>query len=96
MINKDSAWNNIPDSRRNKSLDSGVPNPLFMEIKNGSTDIQLVMTNNMALTKLNYNACIHADGKLVTLRFAELVGDILTSASLNRKEAPPLSFKYYI
>jgi hypothetical protein len=54
------------------------------------------MTDILALTKLNYNACIYADGKPVTLRFADKVGDILTSAPLDKKEAPPLSFKYYI
>ena len=82
--------------RLDTSLASEVPNPLFVEINKGSADIQQVMTDILALTKLNYNACIYADGKPVTLRFADKVGDILTSAPLDKKEAPPLSFKYYI
>jgi hypothetical protein len=48
----------------------------------------------MALTKLNYNTCIYADGVPVTLRFADKIGEILT-ASVEIK-APPLAFKYYI
>jgi hypothetical protein len=48
----------------------------------------------MALTKINYNACIYADGMPVTLRFADKIGEILT-ASTDIK-TPPLAFKYYI
>lgn len=47
-----------------------------------------------ALTKLNYNACIYADGVPVTLRFADKIGEILT-ASTDIK-VPPIAFKYYI
>jgi hypothetical protein len=35
------------------------------------------MTTALALTKLNYNAFIGADGKPFTLRFADNIGDIL-------------------
>jgi len=46
------------------------------------------------LTKLNYNACIFADGLPVTLRFADAVGEILTSGPM--ENIPPLPFKHYI
>lgn len=72
-----------------------VPNPLSIEICRGEADIQAVMADVMALTKLNYNACIYADGAPVTLRFADSVGEILTAAP-RQEELPPLPFRYYI
>jgi hypothetical protein len=71
-----------------------VPNPIFIEINKGEGDITQVLKDILALTKLNYNACIYADGEPVTLRFADKIGEILT-ASLDI-QAPPLAFKYYI
>lgn len=76
------------------SLSMEVPNPIFIEINKGIADIKQVLTDVLALTKLNYNACIYADGIPVTLRFADKIGEILT-ASTDIK-APPLAFKYYI
>jgi hypothetical protein len=71
-----------------------VPNPLLVDICRGRVDIEVVLNDLMALTKLNYNACIFADGEPVTLKFADAVGEILTAGPLGR--VPPLSFKYYI
>lgn len=82
--------------RLDTSIASEVPNPLLIEISKGTADIKTVMQDILSLTKLNYNACIYADGKPVTLRFADAVGDILTAAPLMKNESPPLSFKYYI
>lgn len=72
-----------------------VPNPLAIEISRGEADIKQVMADVLALTKLNYNACIYGDGVPVTLRFADSVGDILTAAP-RKNELPPLPFRYYI
>ena len=72
-----------------------VPNPLSIEICRGKADIKQVLADVLALTKLNYNACIYGDGIPVTLRFADAVGEILTAAP-RRKELPPLPFRYYI
>lgn len=72
-----------------------VPNPLLIEICRGDTDIKQVMSDVLALTKLNYNGCIFADGLPVTLRFADSVGEILTAAP-RKNELPPLPFRYYI
>jgi len=72
-----------------------VPNPLYIEIDKGTACIETVATDVLALTKLNYNACIYGDGVPVTLRFADAIGEILTAAPLD-KGMPPLSFKYYI
>jgi hypothetical protein len=71
-----------------------VPNPLVVDICRGSADMETVLRDIMALTKLNYNACIYADGLPVTLRFADAVGEILTAAPLGPLQ--PLPFKYYI
>jgi len=72
-----------------------VPNPLAIEISMGEADMQQVMADVLALTKLNYNACIYGDGVPVTLRFADSVGEILTAAP-RKNELPPLPFRYYI
>lgn len=71
-----------------------VPKPLLIDICRGRAPIETVLNDIMALTKLNYNACIFADGDPVTLKFADAVGEILTAAPLEK--VPPLPFKYYI
>lgn len=82
----------VPKTESTLSME--VPNPIFIEINKGEADIVQVLKDILALTKLNYNACIYADGVPVTLRFADKIGEILT-ASTDIK-APPLAFKYYI
>lgn len=71
-----------------------VPWPLQVEVSRGQCDINVVLRDVLALTKLNYNACIYGDGMPVTLRFADAVGDVLTAGPLD--DVPPLAFKYYI
>ncbi len=71
-----------------------VPVPLQIEICRGQADLCTVLKDIMALTKLNYNACMFSDGQPVTLRFAGAVGEILTAGPL--PEFKPLPFKYYI
>lgn len=63
------------------ALSMEVPNPIFIEINKGVADIEQVLKDIMALTKLNYNACIYADGMPVTLRFADKIGEILTAST---------------
>jgi hypothetical protein len=71
-----------------------VPKALLIDICRGDAEINTVLNDIMALTKLNYNSCIFADGYPVTLKFADAVGEILTSGPIEK--VPPLSFKYYI
>ncbi len=71
-----------------------VPNPLSIDVCRGAVPMEIVLQDILALTKLNYNACIFADGLPVTLRFANAVGEILTAGPLEK--VPPLPFKYYI
>ncbi len=71
-----------------------TPNPLHVEIIRGDEDIQTVCKDIMMLTKLNYNACIYCDGTPVTLKFADLIGEILTAGPNEDLEILP--FMYYI
>ena len=68
--------------------------PLYIEINRGNSDIHVVMKDILALTKLNYNACIYGDGIPVTLRFSDRIGNILTAIPEVNWAAKP--FKYYI
>ncbi len=72
-----------------------VPNPLFVEINRGDESIETVLKDVLSLTKLNYNACLFADGVPVTLKFADAVGEILTVGP-TAEGVPPLPFKHYI
>lgn len=96
VVNEKSAflWTVGYVPKTESTLSMEVPNPIFIEINKGEADIKQVLKDILALTKLNYNACIYADGVPVTLRFADKIGEILT-ASTDIK-APPLAFKYYI
>jgi hypothetical protein len=71
-----------------------VPNPLIIDINKGEADINLVLNDILALTKLNYNTCIFGDGMPITLKFADAVGEILTAGPI--KDVPPLPFGHYI
>ena len=72
-----------------------TPKPILVEVNRGDADLKTVMTDVLALTKLNYNACDYASGLPVTLKFADRVGEILT-ASPRGMQAPPLPFRFYI
>jgi hypothetical protein len=71
-----------------------VPRPLLIDICCGEAKIETVLSDIMALTKLNYNACKFGGGSPVTLRFADAVGEILTAGPI--ESDAPLSFKFYI
>ncbi len=71
-----------------------VPKPLLIDVCRGDVNLKLVLQDVLALTKLNYNACVFADGVPVTLKFADAVGEILTAGPI--KDLPPLPFKHYI
>lgn len=80
--------------RLNTSLSIEIPNTLFIRVARGNKDIETVMADVLALTKLNYNACIYADGKPVTLSFSDNIGSILTATDQWKVETR--QFKYYI
>jgi len=71
-----------------------VPRPLRVDVVRGAAPLDVVLSDIMALTKLNYNACMFGDGLPVTLRFADAVGEILTAGPIGTNS--PLPFKHYI
>lgn len=71
-----------------------VPNPLTIEVGQGTASVETVLGDILALTKLNYNACIFGDGKPITLKFANAVGEVLVAGPV--KGELPLPFMYYI
>ena len=79
-----------------------VPNPLDVEICYGQADIRTILEDILRLSKLNYNSCIFADGFPITLKFADKVGDIITTPPPSASTASdddtytPLPFWHYI
>lgn len=71
-----------------------TPNPLHVSIRRGEADIKTVMSDVLALTKINFNTCLFNDRAPVTIRFADAIGDILVAAPLQSE--PRLPFKFYI
>jgi hypothetical protein len=72
-----------------------TPKPVAINVDYGTVDLLTVMSDVLALTKVNYNACDFSSGLPVTLKFADRVGEILT-ASPRGLRAPPLPFRFYI
>jgi hypothetical protein len=71
-----------------------VPNPITVDIVKGDADSRQVLKDLMALTKLNFNNAGFSDGLPVTLRFADLIGEILTAGPTG--VSAPLPFRFYI
>src|ERR1700733_1702250 len=74
-----------------------TPNPLFITVlrsKQVMPEIASVLNDIMGLTKINYNSCNYNDGLPVTVRFANMVGDVLTMGSA--KDAHRQPFKFYV
>lgn len=71
-----------------------TPNPIAVHVDWGEADIETVVADILALTKVNFNGCNFADGLPVTLKFADAIGEILTAAP--NIQGAPLPFKYYI
>ncbi|MFC3692593.1 hypothetical protein ACFOWB_10260 [Chenggangzhangella methanolivorans] len=74
-----------------------TPNPLLIKTlrsKSAMPDIRTVLGDIMGLTKINYNSCNFNDGLPVTVRFARMVGDVLTMGAAKGAERQP--FKFYI
>jgi hypothetical protein len=71
-----------------------TPNPLQVSIRRGEAELRTVMSDVLALTKINFNTCLFNDREPVTIRFADAIGDILVAAPLEGE--PMLPFKFYI
>jgi hypothetical protein len=71
-----------------------TPNPVSVEVTRGTASIEQVCRDVLALTKLNYNSCLFADGQPVTLRFADSIGEVLTAGK--NVITSILPFKHYV
>jgi hypothetical protein len=90
-------WTNGYLPQLNTYIGPETPNPLFITVlrsKKEMPDIKEVLSDIMGLTKINYNSCNFNDGLPVTVRFARMVGEVLTMGSAKGAERQP--FKYYV
>lgn len=87
-------WTNGFVTRIKTQMGLETPNPLSIEVTRGEKDIETVSKDILALSKLNYNACIFGDGSPVTLKFADSIGEVLTAGSNVTGEILP--FKHYL
>ncbi len=74
-----------------------TPNPIFVTVLRATgefPEIDVVLSDIMKLTKINYNNCNYNDALPVTIRFAEKVGEVLVMGSA--KDAQRQPFKFYI
>jgi hypothetical protein len=74
-----------------------TPNPLFitaLRAKHDMPAMKTILEDIMGLTKINYNSCNFNDGLPVTVRFANMVGEVLTMGSAKGAERQP--FKFYV
>lgn len=83
--------------RLQQPLGMETPNPLTIKLirNNGNVSIDVICRDILALTKLNYNSCRFCDGLPVTLKFANVIGEILTAGKIDDLK-PALPFRYYI
>lgn len=73
-----------------------VPVPLEITLQHGEGDILEIAKDILGLTKLNYNACQLGEGRPITIKYSDRVGEILLA---NRGVSPDKwkpNFKYYI
>ena len=71
-----------------------TPVPIRIDVQHGEADIDQVARDVLGLTKLNYNACRLADAQPVTIKFSDMVGEILVSNPTVEHLRP--NFKFYI
>lgn len=83
--------------RLQQPLGMETPNPLTIRLTRGKDNVKIdtVCRDILALSKLNYNSCKFCDGMPVTLKFANIIGDILTSGDIENLK-PALPFRFYI
>jgi len=74
-----------------------TPNPLLITLlrsKRAMPKMETVLKDMIGLTKINYNSCNYNDALPVTVRFARMVGEVLTMGSAKGSEKQP--FKFYV
>lgn len=71
-----------------------VPSPLQITDYVGDTPLTTIEEEILLLTKMNWNTTAFADVRPITLRFSQLVGDIMREIPISREPLP--QFKYYM
>lgn len=99
VVNSNSAylWSKGFVPRLQQPFGTEIPNPLSIKIVRGKGEVPIktICRDILALTKLNYNSCKFCDGTPVTLKFANLIGDVLTTGPTDDVKVA-LPFRYYI
>lgn len=72
-----------------------VPVPLSISIQHGDGDILQVAKDILGLTKLNYNSCQLGEGRPITIKYADRVGEILLANPGLSADKWRHNFKYY-
>ena len=82
QTNKRSAylWTSGYVPRLDTYMGPDTPNPLYISVLRGDKDIETVLGDVLALSRINFNTCLINDREPVTIRFADAIGDILESA----------------
>jgi hypothetical protein len=73
-----------------------VPVPLAITIQHGDGDLVQVAKDILGLTKLNYNSCQLGEGRPITVKYSDRVGEILLANPGIPQEKWRHNFKYYI
>jgi hypothetical protein len=71
-----------------------IPNPLEVLEHHGDSAADVVCSEILALTKLNWNTCAFASGNPVTIAFSRQVGTILKELPADIE--PPTKYKFYM
>lgn len=72
-----------------------VPVPLAITIQHGEGDILQVAKDILGLTKLNYNSCQLGEGRPITVKYSDRVGEILLANPGLSADMWKHNFKYY-
>ena len=71
-----------------------VPSPLMVFEHFGDSDVSDLLDEVLVLTKMNWNSASFAGRLPITLRFSQVVGEIMTEIPVERMPLP--QFKYYV
>lgn len=73
-----------------------VPVPLAITIQHGDGDLVQVARDILGLTKLNYNSCQLGEGRPITIKYSDHVGEILLANPGLSPDKWKHNFKYYV
>jgi len=72
-----------------------VPVPLAITVQHGNADLLQVAKDILGLTKLNYNSCQLGEGRPITVKYSDRVGEILLANPGVPADKWKHNFKYY-